>query len=107
MSESHDTIFSCSAILLGKHQGLDLSDQQLLNVMMIEAKLPEILAEAIKSQTIIPQNQLKKLIDLKIRPSLETPDNDAGANGEFLTRLLAFIEKLLPLILPLFVKSEN
>ena len=107
MSESHEIVMSGLAILLGTHQGLELTDEQMFLLLNIEASLPVILAEAVKKPLIVQPAELEKLLKLKIRPSLEAADESIGANGEFLMRLLAFLEKLLPMILPLFVKKSK
>jgi hypothetical protein len=107
MSESHEVVLSSLAILLAKHQGLELNDEQMLLLLNVEASLPEALAEAIKKQIVVKPEDLKRLLKAKFRPSLEAADGDVGANGEILMRLLAFLEQLLPMILPLFVKQAK
>lgn len=107
MNDSHEVVFSSLAILMGKHQGLDLTDEQLFLLLNIEASLPEVLATAVKSPVIIPPAEIEKLLKTKFRPSLEAADGEPGANGEFLTKLLDFIQQILPLILPLFVKKAK
>jgi hypothetical protein len=107
MSDSHEVIFSNLAILMGRHQGLDLTDEQLFLLLNIEASLPEILAQAVRSPVILPPEAIAKLLKTRFRPSLEAADGEPGANGEFLTKLLEFLQQLLPLILPLFVKRSK
>jgi len=107
MSDSHEIVFSSLAILFAKHQGLDLTDEQMFLLLNIESSLPAALAEAVKRPLIVAPAELEKLLKLRLRASLEAADGDIGANGEFLKMLLAFIEKILPLILPLFVKKAK
>jgi hypothetical protein len=107
MSETHEIVFSSLAILMGKHQGLELSDEQLFLLLNVEASLPEVLAEALKNPLIVNHSDIGRLTTMKIRPTLEASDDDLGANGEILARLIALFEKLLPFILPLLVKGSK
>lgn len=107
MSESHDICFGSLAILMGKHQDLGLDDRQLLMLLSIESSLPEVLGEAIKNQVAVESVDFKRLVNMKVRPSLEAADEELGANGVIIEKILAFLEKILPLILPLFVNEKK
>lgn len=107
MSESHEMMFSSLAILMAKHQDLGLDDKQMFTLLNIEAHLPAVMAEVVKDPLIVQPADVPKLLAMKIRPSLEASDTEVGANGEILSRLIAFFEKILPLLIPLFVKKSQ
>jgi hypothetical protein len=107
MSEAHEACFSGLAILIAKHQDLELDDSTLTKLLNVEAYLPAVLASALKGQITVTPAELKRLKETKIRPTLEASDDALGANGDLLKLILAFIEKMLPIILPLFVKTNN
>ena len=107
MSDSHDICFGSLAILMGKHQALELDDKQLLMLLSIEASLPDVLAPAIRNQITLKSTDFKRVLAMKVRPSLEAADSDVGANGKIIEMILALLQQLLPLLIPLIVTEEK